>query len=174
MELSGKTMGIVGFGHIGSQVAKIAQAFGMKTISTTDKQTPQYLDEKVGFGTLLLESDVISLHCPLSEETKELMDIHTLSIMKPTAFLINTARGGLIHEQDLANALNKGVIAGAGLDVLQIEPPTEGSVLEGVKNCIITPHIAWASFESRQRLLNITLQNVKAFLRGTPQNVVKM
>lgn len=172
MELSGKTMGIIGFGHIGSQVAKIAQAFGMKTISTTQKAPPQYLDEKVGFGTLLLESDVISLHCPLSEETKELMNIRTLSLMKPTAFLINTARGGLIHEQDLADALNKGVIGGAGLDVLTQEPPSADNPLLTAKNCFITPHQAWASFEARQRLMVLAVANVEAFLTGKPINQV--
>jgi glycerate dehydrogenase len=172
MELSGKTMGIIGFGNIGSQVAKIAQAFGMKTISTTEKQTPQYLDEKVGLGTLLLESDVISLHCPLSEDTKELMNIRTLSLMKPTAFLINTARGGLIHEQDLADALNKGVIAGAGLDVLTQEPPSPNNPLLTAKNCFITPHQAWASFEARQRLMDLAVANVEAFLAGQPINSV--
>jgi glycerate dehydrogenase len=172
MELSGKTMGIVGYGAIGSQVAKIAQAFGMKTISTTGKGTPQYIDEKVGFGTLLLESDVISLHCPLNDDTKELMDIHTLSIMKPTALLINTARGGLIHEQDLADALNKGVIAGAGLDVLTQEPPLATNPILSAKNCFITPHQAWASFEARQRLMDLAVENVKAFLAGKPINEV--
>jgi glycerate dehydrogenase len=172
MELSGKTMGIIGFGAIGSQVAKIAQAFGMKTISTTEKGTPQYLDEKVGFGTLLLESDVISLHCPLNEETKELMNIRTLSLMKPTAFLINTARGGLIHEQDLADALNNKVIAGAGLDVLTQEPPLATNPLLAAKNCFITPHQAWASFEARQRLMDLAVENVKAFISGKPINEV--
>jgi glycerate dehydrogenase len=179
MELSGKTMGIIGLGNIGSQVARIAQAFGMKTISTTRKshpdrsgETPQYLDEKVGFGTLLLESDVISLHCPLSDETKELMNIRTLSLMKPTAFLINTARGGLINEQDLADALNKNVIAGAGLDVLTQEPPSANNPLLTAKNCYITPHQAWASFEARQRLMNLTIENVRAFLAGKPINEV--
>jgi glycerate dehydrogenase len=171
MELSGKTMGIIGFGNIGSQVAKIAQAFGMKTISTTEKAPPPYLDEKVGLGTLLLESDVISLHCPLSEETKELMNIRTLSLMKPTAFLINTARGGLINEQDLADALNKGVIAGAGLDVLTQEPPSANNPLLTAKNCFITPHQAWASFEARQRLMALTVANVQAFLAGKPINM---
>ena len=172
MELSGKTMGIIGFGNIGSHVAKIAQAFGMKTISTTHKEIPQYLDKKVGLGTLLLESDVISLHSPLSEETKELMNIRTLSLMKPTAFLINTARGGLIHEQDLADALNKNVIAGAGLDVLTQEPPLATNPLLSAKNCYITPHQAWASVEARQRLMDLAVQNVKAFLAGNPINEV--
>ena len=172
MELSGKTMGIIGLGNIGSQVARIAQAFGMKTISTTEKETPQYLNEKVGFGTLLLESDVISLHCPLSDDTKELMNIRTLSLMKPTAFLINTARGGLINEQDLADALNKNVIAGAGLDVLTQEPPSANNPLLSAKNCYITPHQAWASFEARQRLMNLTIENLTAFLAGKPINEV--
>ncbi|MDZ7879752.1 MAG: D-2-hydroxyacid dehydrogenase [Saprospiraceae bacterium] len=180
MELSGKTIGVIGLGNIGSQVAKIAQAFGMKTISTTQKETPegksgqapQYVDEKVGLGTLLLQSDVISLHCPLSENTKELINIRTLSLMKPTAFLINTARGGLIHEQDLADALNKGVIAGAGLDVLTQEPPLARNPLLTAKNCFITPHQAWASFEARQRLMDLAVGNIEAFLAGKPINQV--
>jgi glycerate dehydrogenase len=180
MELSGKKMGIIGFGNIGSQVAKIAQAFGMTTLSTTEKgtpegksgQAPQYLDEKVDIKTLLRESDVISLHCPLTEATKALINEATLSLMKPTAFLINTARGGLIDEQDLANALNNKVIAGAGLDVLSQEPPLANNPLLTAKNCYITPHQAWASFEARQRLLNLAIDNVKAFLAGQPINNV--
>jgi glycerate dehydrogenase len=172
MELSGKTMGIVGFGAIGGQVAKIAQAFGMTTISTTAKEAPQYLDRKVDFATLLRESDVISLHCPLNQATKELINATTLSQMKRSAFLINTARGGLINEPDLAAALNAGVIAGAGLDVLTQEPPLVNNPLLIEKNCYITPHQAWASFDARQRLMDLAVKNVGAFLAGKPINEV--
>jgi glycerate dehydrogenase len=172
MELSGKTMGIVGFGAIGGQVAKIAQAFGMTTVSTTEKEAPQYLDEKVDFATLLRKSDVISLHCPLNEATKELINAATLSQMKRSAFLINTARGGLINEPDLADALKAGVIAGAGLDVLTQEPPSANNSLFITKNCYITPHQAWASFDARQRLMDLAVKNVDAFLAGKPINEV--
>jgi glycerate dehydrogenase len=172
MELSGKTMGIVGFGAIGGQVAKIAQAFGMTTVSTTEKETPQYLDRKVDFTTLLRKSDVISLHCPLNEATKELINAATLSQMKRSAFLINTARGGLINEPDLADALKAGVIAGAGLDVLTQEPPSANNSLFITKNCYITPHQAWASFDARQRLMDLAVKNVDAFLAGKPINEV--
>jgi glycerate dehydrogenase len=172
MELSGKTMGIVGFGAIGGQVAKIAQAFGMTTVSTTEKETPQYLDRKVDFTTLLRESDVISLHCPLNEGTKELINAATLSQMKRSAFLINTARGGLINEPDLADALKAGVIAGAGLDVLTQEPPSANNPLLITNNCYITPHQAWASFDARQRLMDLAVKNVDAFLAGKPINEV--
>jgi glycerate dehydrogenase len=172
MELSGKTMGIVGFGAIGGQVAKIAQAFGMTTVSTTEKEAPQYLDEKVDFATLLRKSDVISLHCPLNEATKELINAATLSQMKRSAFLINTARGGLINEPDLADALKAGVIAGAGLDVLTQEPPSANNPLLITNNCYITPHQAWASFDARQRLMDLAVKNVDAFLAGKPINEV--
>jgi glycerate dehydrogenase len=172
MELSGKTMGIVGFGAIGGQVAKIAQAFGMTTVSTTEKEAPQYLDRKVDFATLLRESDVISLHCPLNEATKELINATTLGQMKRSAFLINTARGGLINEPDLAAALKAGVIAGAGLDVLTQEPPSVNNPLLIEKKCYITPHQAWASFDARQRLMDLAVKNVDAFLAGKPINEV--
>jgi glycerate dehydrogenase len=186
-ELSGKTLGLYGYGGIAKEIAKIAKAFGMKIIVNrrnmpslrhpaqggTEGSPPRGL-RYVTLENLFKESDILSLNAPLTIENKGLINKENLALMKPTALLINTARGGLVVENDLKEALEKGIIAGAGLDVLQTEPPTEGSVLFGVKNCIITPHNAWASFESRQRLLNITLQNVKAFLRGTPQNVVNM
>ncbi len=184
-ELSGKTLGLYGYGGIAKEIAKIAKAFGMKII-VNRKNMPSLMSPKQGntegpppkgvryvsLINLFKESDILSLNAPLTVENKGLINKENLALMKPTALLINTARGGLVIENDLKEALEKGIIAGAGLDVLQTEPPTEGSVLLGVKNCIITPHIAWASYESRQRLLNITLQNVKAFLKGTPQNVV--
>ena len=184
-ELSGKTLGLYGYGGIAKEIAKIAKAFGMKII-VNRKNMPSLMSPKQGntegpppkgvryvsLENLFKESDILSLNAPLTVENKGLINTKNLALMKPTALLINTARGGLVIENDLKEALETGIIAGAGLDVLQTEPPTEGSVLLGVKNCIITPHNAWASYESRQRLLNITLQNVKAFLKSTPQNVV--
>jgi glycerate dehydrogenase len=175
-ELSGKTLGLYGYGDIAKEIAKIAKAFGMKIIinrRNTEGPPPRGL-RYVSLENLFSESDILSLNAPLTIDNKGLINKENLKLMKPTALLINTARGGLVIENDLKEALENGIIAGAGLDVLQTEPPIEGNVLIGVKNCIITPHNAWASFESRQRLLNITLQNVKAFLRGAPQNVVNM
>jgi glycerate dehydrogenase len=184
-ELSGKTLGLYGYGGIAKEIAKIAKAFDMKIIINrrnmpslrhpaqggTEGVAPRGT-RYVSLENLFKESDILSLNAPLTIDNKGLINKENLALMKPTALLINTARGGLVVENDLKEALEKGIIAGAGLDVLQTEPPTEGNVLIGVKNCIITPHNAWASFASRQRLLNITLQNVKAFLKGTPQNVV--
>ncbi len=161
-ELAGKTMGIVGFGRIGQQVAKIAEALGMRIISTRDRS----LDE------IFLTSDVISLHLPLTPETRELVNAARLARMKPSAILINTARGLLVNEQDLADALNSGRIAGAGLDVLTTEPPVDGSPLLAARNCIVTPHNAWATKEARARLLTTVLENVRAFLDGRPRNIV--
>jgi glycerate dehydrogenase len=180
-ELSGKTLGLYGYGGIAKEIAKIAKAFGMKII-VNRRNMPSFGHEGppprglryVSLENLFKESDILSLNAPLTVDNKGLINKENLKLMKPTALLINTARGGLVIENDLKEALEKGIIAGAGLDVLQTEPPTEGNALIGVKNCIITPHNAWASFASRQRLLNITLQNVKAFLKGTPQNVVNM
>ena len=174
-ELRNKTFGIIGFGKIGSAVANIANAFGMKVIAYSPN-TRTY----DGFGevtftdreSVIRESDVISLHCPLTEETEGMVDKAFLKKMKPTAFLINTSRGPVIAEKDLAKALNEGIIAGAGLDVLSQEPADENNPLLRCEKCIITPHIAWASLEARTRLMNIFRENVKAFLEGKPQNVV--
>lgn len=174
-ELRNKTFGIIGFGKIGSAVANIANAFGMKVISYSPN-TRTY----DGFGQVeftdkervIKESDVISLHCPLTEETEGMVDIEFLRKMKKSAFLINTSRGPVIVEKDLADALNEGIIAGAGLDVLSQEPADESNPLLKCEKCIITPHIAWASLEARTRLMNIFQGNVKAFLDGKPQNVV--
>jgi glycerate dehydrogenase len=173
-ELSGKTLGLYGYGGIAKEIAKIAKAFGMKIIINrrNTEGPPPRGTRYVSLENLFKESDILSLNAPLTIDNKGLINKENLKLMKPTALLINTARGGLVVENDLKEALEKGIIAGAGLDVLQTEPPTDGSVLFDIKNCIITPHNAWASYESRQRLLNITLQNVKAFLRGTSQNVV--
>ncbi len=174
-ELRNKTFGIIGFGKIGSAVANIANAFGMKVIAYSPN-TRTYN----GFGQVeftdkervIRESDVISLHCPLTEETEGMVDIEFLKKMKKSAFLINTSRGPVIVEKDLAEALNKDIIAGAGLDVLSQEPADESNPLLKCKKCIITPHIAWASLEARTRLMNIFEGNIKAFLEGTPRNVV--
>lgn len=174
IELSGKTMGIVGYGRIGHKVADIAQAFGMNVMVAGTKR-PEDLSPRIAWGSLddlFAAADVVSLHCPLTAATSGLVNSERLSRMKPSAFLINTSRGGLIVEQDLAAALNSGKLAGAGLDVLNKEPPTDLSPLIGAKNCIITPHIAWATLESRSRLLNTAVSNVAAWLNGQATNVV--
>jgi len=175
IELAGKTMGIIGFGNIGRGVATVANAFGMKVLVHGRRKIEGPADNSyraVDLETLLQGSDVVSLHCPLTPDTKELINRKRLIMMKPSAFLINTSRGPLIQEQDLADALNSGQIAGAGLDVLSSEPPAENNPLLRAKNCIITPHIAWASFEARQRLMAITVSNLDAFLNGKPVNLV--
>lgn len=175
VELSGKTMGFVGFGRIGRQTAKIAEALGMKLIAN-DKfkgDVSEFKDFKwVELDELLKTSDVVSLHCPLFPDTEGLINAETLSNMKKTAFLINTSRGRLVVDKDLAEALNNGVIAGAAVDVVSAEPPTEGNPLFNAKNCIVTPHIAWATKEARQRLMDIAVDNLKAFLKGDYINVV--
>ena len=164
-------MGIVGFGRIGQKVAVIAKALGMKIIFyNPNKQSD--LAISLSLQELFRQSDVISLHCPLKPGNREFVNKDLLSLIKPTTFLINTSRGQLINEQDLADALKQKKMAGAGLDVLSIEPPVNGNPLIDIPNCIITPHIAWKSFEARQRLLQTTLNNVKVFLSGHPQNVV--
>jgi len=174
-ELSGKVMGIVGFGRIGRQTARIADAFDMRVIATDVQQveSPPYSGFRwASFEELLRESDVVSLHSPLSPETRGMINARTLMLMKPTAFLINTSRGPLVVEQDLADALNAGRIAGAAVDVLSTEPPAENNALVGARNCLVTPHIAWATREARARLLNGAIQNLAAFLAGSPRNVV--
>jgi len=176
IELYDKTMGIVGFGNIGRQVGKIANAIGMKVIAydKIKNNPPEYEGFKwVSLEELFKESDVVSLHCPLFPETQGMINKNTLSLMKKTAFLINTSRGGLVVDQDLAEALNEGRIAGAGLDVLSVEPPAEDNPLLKAKNCLITPHIAWATKEARARLMDIAVNNLKCFLEGKPVNVVK-
>jgi glycerate dehydrogenase len=170
-ELQGKTMGIFGMGSIGSRVAAIGKALGMEVIyhSRTKKEVPYPFVTK---EELFQNSDVVSLHCPLTQETKGLMNTQTLSLMKPTAFLINTTRGDVICEQDLAKALNSGKLAGAGVDVLCQEPPKDGSPLLCAKNCVVTPHIAWAAKETRHRLIGIAAENLNAFLKGESKNRV--
>ena len=172
IELAGKTMGIFGLGKIGRRTAQIAQAFGMKVIacSRTVKDVPGVT--WVGFDELLRESDVLSLSSPLTDQTRGLINKDALSKMKKTAFLINTSRGGLLVEQDVREALDAGVIAGAAVDVLSTEPPKADNPLIGAKNIVITPHIAWATTEARTRLLEIVRGNIAAWQAGNTQNRV--
>lgn len=175
VELAGKTMGVIGMGNIGGKVADLATAFGMKVIGNSRTQTDQSHRPGFTWGTipeLLERSDVVSIHCPLFPETRGLINKENLARMKPTAFLLNTSRGPIIVEQDLADALNEGRIAGAGIDVLSTEPPVDGSPLIGAKNCIITPHISWATKEARVRLMKGSLANLAAFVAGNPINKV--
>ncbi|CAI6033475.1 D-2-hydroxyacid dehydrogenase [Cohnella sp. JJ-181] len=174
-ELSGKTMGIVGYGRIGEAVARIAHAFGMKVAAYKrhpDGPPPFAGFEWTALPVLLEKSDVVSLHCPLTEDTVELINQDSLARMKRSAFLINTARGRLIAEQDLADRLNAGGIAGAGLDVLSAEPPPADHPLLTAANCIITPHQAWATQEARERLMAAAVANLEAYLAGQAINRV--
>ena len=175
IELSGKTMGIIGFGNIGQQVADVATAFGMKIIGNSRTRTDQSHRKNFSWADipeLLQEADVVSIHCPLFAETKGLINKESLKLMKSSAFLLNTSRGPIVIDEDLADALNNDVIAGAGIDVLSIEPPPPGNPLFAAKNCIITPHIAWATKEARMRLMDTTVSNLAAFLQGNPVNIV--
>lgn len=173
MELAGKTLGVIGFGQIGAAVAKIGLAFGMKVIFNNRSKKKTDLDARqVELNTLFEESDFISINCPLTPENTGFINKVAISKMKPTVFLVNTGRGPLINEQDLADAVNSGKIAGAGLDVLSVEPAKSDNPLITAKNCYITPHIAWATFEARSRLMKIAAENLKAFKKGTPINVV--
>ena len=173
VELAGRTLGVVGYGAIGRAVAAIGKAFGMRVLAS--RRSAATAEEGVAFtniDTVFRESDVISLHCPLTPETEGLVNATRLATMKPTAYLINTARGGVVVEEDLAAALNAGTLAGAGLDVLSAEPPPADNPLLTATNCLITPHLAWASRASRERLIAATAENIRGFLAGTPQNVV--
>ena len=175
IELAGKTMGIIGFGHIGEKVGDLATAFGMNLLGNRRHPAGQAHRKNFRWASvneILENSDVVSIHCPLSPETKGLINKESLKRMKKTAFLLNTSRGPIIVERDLADALNNGLIAGAGLDVLSIEPPPPDNPLLKAKNCIITPHIAWATREARSRLMNAAIENLNAFLAGKPVNVV--
>lgn len=174
IEIAGMTFGVIGYGRIGQMVAKIAQSFGMKVVAYSRSRTGTEEDgvKFVSLEAIFHISDVISLHCPLTPETKHLINKERLSRMKPSAFILNTGRGPLIDEAALADALNEGKIAGAGLDVLSIEPPKNGNPLLTAKNCLVTPHIAWATKAARTRLMDIAVNNVKAFLDGAPVNVV--
>ncbi len=175
MELAGKTFGIVGFGHIGSQVARIALAFGMKVMALTSKapgELPAGVERAENLEQLLRESDVVSLHCPLTDSTERLINAETLAMMKPTAILINTARGRLVEGEALAEALNSGRLRGAGLDVLEVEPPRMDDPLLYARNCHVTPHIGGTSVEARKRLMEMAVDNIANFLNGSPTNVV--
>lgn len=176
LELDGLTFGIVGLGNTGRATARIAQALGMKVIAYSSKPAEVLAQQGItrvdSYEQLFAESDVLSLHCPLTPQTHHLVNAERLSLMKPTAILINTGRGPLVDEQALADALHAGKLYAAGIDVMQQEPPRQGSPLIGAPGCYITPHIAWATFAARQRLMQIALQNVRAFQAGQPQNVV--
>ena len=175
IELSGKTMGLIGFGRIGQATAKVAQAFGLNVLAYDNYQDPKLENEfckYVDLDELLSKSDIISLHCPLNESTQGIINKDNISKMKDGVMIINTSRGPLIVEKDLKNALNSGKVSGAAVDVVSKEPIEADNPLLEAKNCIITPHIAWAPKESRSRLMNTATDNLKAFIEGTPVNVV--
>lgn len=176
MELDGKTLGIVGFGRIGQAVGKLAKAFGMRVIAYNRSQCEEgrAIGEYVDLDTLFRDSDFISLHCPQTTETANLINRETIAKMKDGAMLINTARGGLVDENALVEALESGKLRGAAVDVVSQEPMRADNSLLATRKCIITPHIAWAPVESRQRLLDCAVENIRAFLDGKPQNVVNM
>lgn len=173
VELLGKTIGLIGFGKIGREAAKLALAFGMNVL-VADVNPPEKAErvKAVDIDTLLERSDFVSLHCPLTPQTRGMVDEKFLNKMKSSAYLINTARGPLINENDLACALKNGIIAGAGLDVMSDEPPAGSNPLFDCPNCHITPHIAWAAHETRNRLMGIFFDNIAAFIDGKPKNVV--
>ncbi|MFD0751113.1 D-2-hydroxyacid dehydrogenase [Mucilaginibacter calamicampi] len=175
VELAGKTMGIIGFGHIGQKVGDVAVAFGMNIIGNSRTRTDQNARANFRWADipeLLEQADMVSIHCPLFPETQGLINAENLARMKSSAYLINTSRGPIVNDQDLADALNNGTIAGAGIDVLSAEPPRADNPLFKAKNCIITPHIAWATKEARLRLMDMVVYNVAAFIKGEPVNVV--
>ena len=174
-ELAGKTIGIVGYGSIGKAVAKVALALGMRVIVYTRTVRPEYVNdgvEFIDFDKLLSESDIVTLHCPLNKDSEKLMNKAAFEKMKKGAVLINTSRGPVVDEYALKDALLSGKLMGAGLDVLETEPMKEDCPLFGIENCIITPHIAWAGAETRQRLMQIAADNLEAFIEGNPKNKV--
>lgn len=171
-ELQHKVFGVVGFGRIGRQTATLAAAFGMRILFSNRSPVQSDIGEQVSMERLFKESDVVSLHCPLTPENEGFVNSHYLAMMKPSAYLINTSRGKLVNEPDLAKALKEGVLAGAGLDVLSSEPPAADHPLTGLTNCVITPHIAWSSREARRNLMDTTRDNIRCFLEGKPQHVV--
>lgn len=174
-ELAGKTMGIIGYGRIGQAVGLIAQAFGMNILAYDEYKKPELENENVKYASLdelFQNSDVISLHCPLFESTKGIINKNNISKMKDGVIILNTSRGPLIVEEDLADALNSGKVYACGVDVLEMEPPTADNVLIKAKNSVVTPHISWAPKESRQRLMELAVENLSAFLKNKPQNVV--
>ena len=174
IELAGKTMGIIGFGRIGQHVGKMARALGMDVITFNRSRKPEgaLIADYVELDELLRRSDVISLHCPLFPETREIINKNTIAKMKDGVIILNNSRGALVAEQDLADALNSGKVCAAGLDVVSAEPIREDNPLLHAKNCIITPHISWASIESRRRIIESTAGNIRAWLAGNPRNVV--
>ena len=175
IELAGKTLGIMGFGRIGRRVAELGHAFGMHVVANSRSRqgAPDWKDFAWGeTDDLFRAADILSLHCPLTPETKGIVNTASLARMKPSAFLVNTSRGALIVESDLADALNRGPIAAAALDVLSVEPPPADNPLLTAKNCVITPHHAWATLAARERLMKTTADNIAAFFAGKPQNVV--
>ncbi|MDE6272993.1 MAG: D-2-hydroxyacid dehydrogenase [Muribaculaceae bacterium] len=172
-ELAGKKFGIIGYGHIGRAVAVIARAFGMEVYAASSKSQEEIPEvKKQNIDEIFASCDVVTLHCPLTEDTFHLADSRRINSMKPTSILINTARGPLVDEEALAEALKEGRIRGAGLDVLGQEPPRADNPLTGAPRCIVTPHIAWATKEARTRLIAIAASNLRAFLAGTPVNRV--
>ena len=174
IELDGKKMGIIGLGNTGRATARIAASMGMQVCAYTSKPQSELPEgmQKMELDEIFRQCDIVSLHCPLTPDTKDLVNAKRLAAMKPTAILINTGRGPLVNEQDLADALNKGVIAAAGLDVLSSEPPQYTNPLLTAKNCFITPHIAWATKEARIRLMDIAVANLKGFISGNIVNNV--
>lgn len=175
IELAGKTLGIVGLGHIGQAVARIAQSMGMQVQAFTSKPQaalPAGVTKAASLDSLFATSDVVTLHCPLNASTRNMVNAERLKLMKPTAILINTARGPLVDEAALAHALKSGQLMAAGIDVMSKEPPAIDNPLLAVDNCYVTPHIAWASKEARVRLLDVVTANLKAYLAGKPVNVV--
>lgn len=172
MELSGKTIGIVGYGSIGKAVANVARSFGMNVIVNTRTIKEDGITNFVSFEELLRESDIISLHCPLNKQSEKLFDDKAFSKMKHGAYFINTARGGIVDEEALANSLKSGHLAGAAVDTISIEPMEDDCVLKNAPNLLITPHVAWAAKETRERLVEIVHNNLKSFLEGNPINVV--
>ncbi|KTC77097.1 D-2-hydroxyacid dehydrogenase [Legionella brunensis] len=173
-ELAGMTLGLLGYGRVAQKVARIANTLGMKVIAHKPTPFTDGLVTWVSFTDLLQQSDVLSLHCPLTSSTKNVINSYTLQQMKPTSILINTGRGGLVNESELANALKEKQISAAYVDVLSQEPPNNNHPLIGLPNCIITPHIAWASVAARKRLLNIVCENIIHFLNGQPINVIRV
>lgn len=171
-ELKGKTLGIIGLGSIGQRMARIANAFDMRVLGYNRSVKTIEGVRQTDLDTLLAESDIVSLHCPLNEQSKELINKKTLGLMKDGAILINTARGGIVNEKDAAEALRTGKLSAMGTDVLQSEPMREDCPLYGLKNCIITPHIAWAALETRERLMKIVEENIRAFISGNTVNNV--
>jgi glycerate dehydrogenase len=173
-DLDGAKLGVIGYGRLGRSMAQLAQAVGMEVLVAERKNATQARDGRIAFEKVLRESDVISLHCPLTDETRNLIAATELNLMKRDAILINTARGALIDDYALIEALKNQTIAGAGIDVLRLEPPREGSLLLDLKlpNLIVTPHNAWASRQAMQRLADQVIDNLEAFVRGEPRNLI--